>query len=377
LTEFGRNVADSTDVCKDRAVDALDRRIAVALQLNGRATWRQVARVLDTSESTVARRGRQLLESGTVRVTGQPDPARAGLGYPVLVQLNCESGATKAVARSLAARPDVRFLAIVTSTFDIVLELIVPSRRHLARVLVDEFAALDGITRTTTDAVMRTFKTSYDWSRGLLGTQGVDPSFAVPRPPGPAQGPASLDEVDLQLMQLLGDDGRRTYAELAQSVGISESMVRRRVSALVDDGTLNFATLVDPRNLGFEIEAFVLLRVNHGELERIAKALTVRREVRYVSATSGFSDLACEVILRSPDDLYEFTTDGLGALKGVQSTVIAHELVTVKRAYMQSPGGFWGEDAPAPRPAPRRSDDRRPSGGTRSSAQAQRGDRDG
>jgi DNA-binding Lrp family transcriptional regulator len=365
-----------TETCKDRFVDALDRRIAVALQLNGRATWRQVARILDTSESTVARRGRQLLESGTVRVTGQPDPARAGLGYPVLVQLNCDAGATKRVATALAARPDVRFLAIVTSTFDIVLELIVPSRRHLARVLVDEFAELDGITRTTTDSVMRTFKTSYDWSRGLLA-QDVDASFAGSRPAGPAQGPATLDEVDLQLMQLLGDDGRRTYSELAHAVGISESMVRRRVSALVDDGTLNFATLVDPRSLGFEIEAFVLLRVNHGELERIAKALTARREVRYVSATSGFSDLACEVILRSPDDLYEFTTDGLGALKGVQSTVIAHELVTVKRAYMQSPGGFWGDDAPAPRRAPGRDDDSRPSGGTRSSAQAQRGDRDG
>jgi hypothetical protein len=57
--------------------------------------------------------------------------------------------------------------------------------------------------------------------------------------------------------------------------------------------------------------------------------------------------------------------------------VIAHELVTVKRAYMQSPGGFWGDDAPAPRRAPRRDDDSRLSGGTRSSAQALRGDRDG
>jgi DNA-binding Lrp family transcriptional regulator len=377
LTEFGRNLADTTETCKDRAVDALDRRIAVALQLNGRATWRQVARVLDISESTVARRGRQLLDSGTVRVTGQPDPARAGLGYPVLVQLNCEAGATKAVARSVAARPDVRFLAIVTSTFDIVLELIVPSRRHLARVLVDEFSELDGITRTTTDAVMRTFKTSYDWSLGLLGTQGIDPSFAEPRPV-PPRGTADLDETDLQLIQLLGDDGRRTYAELASAVGISESMVRRRVSALVEDGTLNFATLVDPRSLGFEIEVFVLLRVNPGELERIAKALTARREVRYVSATSGFSDLACEVILRSPDDLYEFTTEALGSLKGVQSTVIAHELVTVKRAYMQSPWGFWGDEAPAPPWGARRMDDAAEEAGTtRSSAHAQRGDRDG
>jgi DNA-binding Lrp family transcriptional regulator len=337
-----------TDLCNTWSVDALDRQIAAVLQLHGRATWRQVARVVGATESTVARRGRQLLESGTVRVTGQPDPARLGLGFPVLVQLSCEAGAAKRVAARLAARPDVRFLALVTSTFDIVLELIVPSRAHLARVLVDEFAEIDGITATTTDSVIRRFKTSYDWSRGLLDDHGIDPSFGVElRPHGePSATSPSLDETDLQLIQLLREDGRRSYADVAQQFAISESLVRRRVTALVENGYIFFATLVDPRALGFEIEVFALLRVNLGELETIAGALAARREVRYLSATSGFSDLACEVILRSPDDLYEFSTGVLGGLRGIQSTVVAHELVTVKRAYMESSPGWWGEVAP-------------------------------
>ena len=174
-----------------------------------------------------------------MRVTGQPDPARTGLGYPVLVQLTCEAGAVKRVARSLAERPDVRFLALVTSTFDIILELIVPSRARLARILVDEFSAIEGITSTTTDAVMRTFKTSYDWSRDLLDAQGIDPSFGAEcaRDPTPVADHARRD--DLQLIQLLREDGRRTYAELAQAVATSESMVRRRVSALVEQGALS------------------------------------------------------------------------------------------------------------------------------------------
>jgi DNA-binding Lrp family transcriptional regulator len=328
-------------------VDELDRQIAVALQLNGRATWRQVAKVVGTSESTVARRGRQLLERGLVRVTGQPDAARTGLGYPVLVQLNCEAGAVKSVARSLAARPDVRFLAVVTSTFDVILELIVPSRARLARILVDEFSEVEGITSTTTDAVMRTFKTSYDWSRDLLDEQGIDPSFGELRPRPYSGTPTPLDGTDLQLIQLLREDGRRTYAELAQAVATSESMARRRVSALVEQGALMVATLVPPGALGFEIEAFVLLRVNLAELEQIASTLAARREVRYLSATSGFSDLTCEVILRSPDDLYEFTTGVLGGLAGLQRVVIAHELVTVKRAYMELASSFWDDTAPS------------------------------
>lgn len=322
-------------------MDALDRQIAAALQLNGRATWRQVARVVGTSESTVARRGRQLLESGLVRVTGQPDPVRVGIGYPVLVQLNCETGAVKRVASKLAERPDVRFLVIVTSTFDIVLELIVPSRARLARILVDEFSAIEGITGTTTDSVMRMFKTSYDWSRELLGDAAGEALTGAE--PVQDAAPPELDETDLQLMQMLREDGRRTYAEIAQAFGIGESLVRRRVSALVAQGALMFATFVDPKALGFEIEAFGLLRVSLGELEQIAGELAARREVRYLSATSGFSDLVFEVILRSPDELYDFTTGVLGGLAGVQRAVIAHELVAVKRGYMQLHSGFFEE----------------------------------
>ena len=184
--------------------------------------------------------------------------------------------------------------------------------------------------------------------RGLLDDHGIDPGFGVElRPHGePSATPPSLDETDLQLIQLLREDGRRSYADVAQQFAISESLVRRRVTALVENGYIFFATLVNPRALGFEIEVFALLRVDLGELETIAGALAARREVRYLSATSGFSDLACEVILRSPDDLYEFSTGVLGGLRGIQSTVVAHELVTVKRAYMESSPGLWGEVAP-------------------------------
>jgi DNA-binding Lrp family transcriptional regulator len=323
-------------------VDALDRQITAALQLNGRATWREVARVVGTSESTVARRGRQLLDTGLVRVSGQPDPARLGLGYPVLVQLQCKAGTASDVARELAARPDVRFLALVTSTFDILLELIVPSRRHLARVLIDEFSQVDGITGTTTDSVLRTFKTSYDWSRDLLGEHGIELSNGDLRGATPEQGdPSSLDTVDLELIQLLREDGRRTFAELAGSLGISESMVRRRFSSLGRHGFITMTTLVDPAALGYEVEVFVFLGVELGELERIANTLAAHPEVRYLSATSGYSDLVCEVILRSPADLYAFSTETLGALEGTKRASFAHELVAVKRAYMEVSPGFW------------------------------------
>jgi hypothetical protein len=76
------------------------------------------------------------------------------------------------VAHALADRSDVRFVALVTGSFDIVMELIVPSRRYLAGVLLEELPKVGGIEDTTTETVLRNFKMSYDWSSELLGADG-------------------------------------------------------------------------------------------------------------------------------------------------------------------------------------------------------------
>lgn len=313
-------------------MDDLDRRIAAALQVNGRASWRQVARAVGSSESTVARRAQQLIDAGFMRVTAVADPIRCGFGYPVLVQLKCEVGSAEAAGGVLAERPDVRFAALVTGTFDVVVELIVPSRKRLARILLEELPEIEGITQTTTESVLRNFKTAYDWSRDLLGATAAE---LEPAPGPPVEGVA-LNSIDLELLQLLVEDGRRSFSQLAAALDISESMARRRVEALVATGCLRFATFVDPHRLGYDVEALIWMRVDLARLEETASALAARPEVRYLSATSGFSDLVCEVILRSQDDLYAFSTETLGALDAVRQVDFALELATVKRGYFRA-----------------------------------------
>src|SRR3712207_3055298 len=205
-------------------MDELDRRIAAALQINGRASWQQVAHAVGSSESTVARRAQRMINSGEIRVVAIADPARCGFGYPVLVQLKCEVGASSHVAHALAKRSDVRFLALVTGSFDIVMELIVPSRRYLGGVLLDELATIEGIKETTTETVLRNFKMSYDWSRDRLGDASIELDRPAEVPDSVSFESYSLDAIDLRLYDLLVKDGRRSFSELASLAGISESM---------------------------------------------------------------------------------------------------------------------------------------------------------
>lgn len=331
---------------RHEALEPLDRRIAAALQLNGRATWREVSSLLDASETTVARRAKEMISRGFLRPTVLIDPVRCGWGRPVIVQMNCEASELVAITIALAARTDVRFVARVTGPFDVVAELIAPSRRDLARILTEEFAAIPGIHRTTTQAVTRNFKMSYGWARDLLPKNAGPKNAGLPpeQIDGEASGPIGLDEIDQRMLLLLRDNARQSHQELASELGIGASVARRKLDRLISERCLRPVTFVDPALLGYEVESFVWLHVNFSELEKTANALSQLAGVRYLSATAGFSDLVAETVLRTQEDLYLFQTEVLGSLLGIREAEMAIELSTVKRAYMVNSSTKQKED---------------------------------
>jgi DNA-binding Lrp family transcriptional regulator len=319
-------------------MDDVDRRIVAALQIDGRASWRQIGQLAGVSESTAARHAQRLFEEGLVRVTAVADPARCGLGQAALIRLACEVGATRRVSHQLAERADVRFVALVTGGYDLVLELIVPSRTDLADFLIEDLTAIEGVRQSATSGVIRNFSTTFDWSRSALGGRAAPRG----RPPlGHDAEPVSLDETDFALIRLLADDGRASFADLSDAVGLTESTTRRRAEALIERRCLHIATLVAPPLVGYDVEVMAWLRVDLSELEKTAEALAALPEVRYLSGTYGTSNLVLEAFMRSNDDLYAFLTDSLGSIPAIKDVELSIELETVKRAHLRMDDSHW------------------------------------
>jgi DNA-binding Lrp family transcriptional regulator len=349
------SVADAGEVCKhDRVIGELDRAIVAALQVEPRATWRSIGSWVGISAATAARRARRLFEAGIVRVVGSPVSARLGFGFHVLVGFRCRPGEALDVARLLAERPDVRYVTVVTGTFDVIAEFLVPSKRQLAFVLIEELRHIPGITGTDTSTVLKTYKVRETISYTLSGDIALPDMPADPHWPEVGAGHADareLDTLDLQLIQLVSEDGRRSNADLAAALGLSESAVSRRLTALIRDGYVVFATLVDAGALGFDVEALIWIGARARQLEEVAEYLAAVPHVRYVSATSGYSDLVCEVVLRSHDDLLRFTTEVLGGHERIERVSVSRALLTLKRGYLlypdrlvpDSPASMWSE----------------------------------
>lgn len=67
-----------------------------------------------------------------------------------------------------------------------------------------------------------------------------------------------LDELDRQLLALLGADGRRSYTDLARDTGLSTSAVHQRVRRLEQRGAITgYAARIDPVVAGLPLTAFV------------------------------------------------------------------------------------------------------------------------
>ena len=94
-----------------------------------------------------------------------------------------------------------------------------------------------------------------------------------------------------------------------------------------------FVAMIDPRALGFDLEVFLHLRVDLAVLEQTALALAALSAIRYVSATTGYSDLVCEAIFRDAGALYEFVTHTLGKLEGIRNVDVDVVLASVKRGF--------------------------------------------
>lgn len=69
---------------------------------------------------------------------------------------------------------------------------------------------------------------------------------------------ADLDDLDRQLLGLLGTDGRRSYTDLARDTGLSTSAVHQRVRRLEQRGAITgYAARIDPVVAGLPLTAFV------------------------------------------------------------------------------------------------------------------------
>lgn len=311
-----------------RELDDTERRIAAALLLAPRATWRTLARVLGLSERTVVRRAVPLYGSRTLRATAVRSPARFPGLIPLVLRIRCRPGRVRAVAAALARRPDTTWVDILGGGDEISAIVFLDGPDARDRLLLRDLPATAAVDSWTAHSLLHVFPAAFTWHAGLLSAPEAAELHAVPDDPAPP--PAPLD-TDPALIGALAEDARSPYTALAGRAGVSPLTARRRLDALVQGHVVRLATEVDVALLGIRAETLLWLSVAPGNLPAAGRTLSRHPCVRFAAAVTGRADLLVAVATDGPGGLYGFLTGTLAALDGVVSVETTPLLATVKR----------------------------------------------
>lgn len=151
-------------------------------------------------------------------------------------------------------------------------------------------------------------------------------------PSGDGRSAAIIDEVSKRIIDELQQDGRRSYAAIGKSVGLSEAAVRQRVLRLIDTGVMQIVAVTDPLMLGFARQAMIGIRAD-GDLRDIANKLAGIDEIDYVVLCAGSFDILVEFVCEDDDHLLALVNESIRAIPGVRATETFVYLRLVKQTY--------------------------------------------
>lgn len=319
-------------------LDPIDRTIVDILHRDGRAPWSRVAEQLDVSAATVRRRYEAMHSTGTIRVVGATDVARLGMGMPVFLQLsNARADLPELVSR-LRARPEVRFFATLLGSVDITAEMVLPEGTDYGR-LVGEIT--EG-TSATVESLLIThaFASGQDWAPPR---ESADPTRLAPIETSPAAH-IDLTDSEAKVLGMLMHDGRTGLGALASAISKSENTAARIIDQLHRSGVLDFRILVEPVHYGFTTEFFLWLEVEPRFLMETASTLAEHPATKYLTATTGRSNLAGQFIVRDRAELFRFSTQVLASMPGIRTADICVQTAVHKRVWTTLENGRYATD---------------------------------
>jgi len=130
--------------------------------------------------------------------------------------------------------------------------------------------------------------------------------------------PVEIDETDRKIIQILLNNGRISYTDLAKEIGLSRVAVQARVNALTENGIIErFTAVVNPEKIGIRVSAFFNIEVEPKYLQEVAEKLAQEPAVTSLYHMTGPSKLHMHGLFANQRDMESFLKDKLYKLAGI------------------------------------------------------------
>jgi len=126
-----------------------------------------------------------------------------------------------------------------------------------------------------------------------------------------------MDENDKNILRHLMDDGRKSNVDSADSMGVSEEIVRRRKFCLQQERAYEIVAVPDHRKLGYGVEILLGIEADSSQTDEVAEALSEVDEVYRVSCTTGSFNIFAWLTVRSMEDVAAVLDEKVRSIPGI------------------------------------------------------------
>lgn len=125
------------------------------------------------------------------------------------------------------------------------------------------------------------------------------------------------DDLNEQIFAILSRNARTSNREVAEALGISETAVRKRLTALERDRSAKFTALVHVAAANISASAFVRLQTEPARTREIAAALRDNTAISYVALATGRFNIAVLVNAADRQALVRLIQKSIRTLPGI------------------------------------------------------------
>jgi len=101
----------------------------------------------------------------------------------------------------------------------------------------------------------------------------------------------NLEDIDFEILKILGQDGRETYHSISKRLDKSPVTIKRHVSELEEAGIIkNYGATIDYEKVGFTIVAVIELTTSKGKMIEMEKKVAENPNVFAVYDITGTYD---------------------------------------------------------------------------------------
>ena len=132
----------------------------------------------------------------------------------------------------------------------------------------------------------------------------------------------TVDKTDLKILEILIQDAKKPFTEVAKKVFVSQGTVHVRMNKMQEAGIVERTTLkINYAKLGFDITAFIGIYLEKSALyEKVLEKLKQIPEVTNIHYTTGNYSMFVKIHCRDTNHLKEVLHDKMQQVEGIERT---------------------------------------------------------